>query len=102
MAIESFTVGSKVRCGVTFRNDSKAVDDPTTVVFRVEPPTADAYHLTFGVDSAVVREGQGLYHIDLIVAEAGDWHWSVEGTGNVEALKEAVFVGRTRRIAETV
>lgn len=102
MALSSFTVGSKVRCGVTFRNDSQAIDDPTTVTFRVEPPTAPAYHLVYGTDSAVVRDGQGLYHVDLLVNEAGDWRWSAEGTGNVEALKEAVFVGRTRQIPETV
>lgn len=98
-------VGSKVRLTATFKNDSGALDDPSTVVYRVVPPAGDATlarHYTYGTDGALIRDSIGVYHLDLIIDNSGDWRWSAEGTGNVEAYHESLIVGQTRQIAEAV
>ena len=86
-----YLVGSAVTITETFTVDG-VLTDPTTITFRVENPdlTIDTY--VFGVDGEVSHPSVGVYVLDLPAqTQIGVFHYSVTGTGAVEASSEGEF-----------
>ena len=44
------------------------------------------------VDGALVKDGTGVYHVDITTATAGQWTYRWEGTGTVQQADEGSFV----------
>lgn len=87
----TFPKGAVVRIDAEFTDEAGAAVDPTTVRARYKAPTSAEVALDYGVDVRVVRDGVGLYHVDLEAAESGTWSYRWEGTGVAQAVAEARF-----------
>lgn len=76
--------GSRVRVKVVFQAvDTTTNADPTAVAFKVLSPLsgATATTYTYGATADVVKDGVGLYHLDVIVNIKGNWTVQMLGTG---------------------
>lgn len=86
-------VGTRCTFPATFTNDdTDALDDPTTMRFKVrDPSTGTTTTLVFGVAPEVVRTGVGRYVMKRILDKPGNWWIHAEGvssTGGVNAVAE--------------
>jgi hypothetical protein len=82
--------GSAISSSVTFTAvRTGAPTDPPTVAVQWEDPTGAVGTYTYGVDSEVVRDGAGAYHMDRVGSVAGGW--TVQWVGENVAVGFAYF-----------
>lgn len=91
MTINSYDVGDLIRCTGTFTNAAGTAVDPTTVTFKVEDASGDVTSYVYDTDPEVVRDGTGVYHVDVSIDEAGRWQFRWESTGTGQAAGESEF-----------
>jgi len=92
--VEKFLEGNRRRYTATFKvpDQNGVLTDPTTITFyrrKEADPNPETY--VYNTDIAVVREGQGIYHVDLSYSssDADGRYWvGVKGTGTCEAFDE--------------
>lgn len=86
--------GDVVRTQATFTDpfNGDAAIDPSTVYLSVRPSHGQTTTYTYGVDSEVVKDGVGIYHADIDVDTAGDWHFRWWSTGSGKASEESRVV----------
>ena len=83
-----YQIGDLARITVEFRNVAGALIDPTGVSFLHTPPSGTAaLPLVYGVDSAIVRDSLGLFHVDLSLGSAGLWRYQWVSTGTGQAAE---------------
>jgi hypothetical protein len=78
-----------------FVNAGNTPTDPTTVRVRWKVHGGTETVWTYGTDSQVVKDGTGLYHADIPVAEVGLYYYRIEGTGTVQAAEEGTFLSES-------
>jgi hypothetical protein len=83
-----YDIGDGIRITATFTNLDGALQDPTAVVFRLLDPQAIMTTPSF------VRDGTGLYHVDILATSKGTWQYRWEGTGVVTVAEESTFTVR--------
>jgi hypothetical protein len=66
--------------------------DPSIVKAFYKDPNNTVTTLTYGTDTALVKDSVGNYHVDISVAVAGNWWYRFEGTGDCVAANEGEFV----------
>lgn len=77
------------RVTTTFQVDS--VDtDPTAVTLTTRDPNGTIVTYTY-VGGDVIRDAQGVYHVDIAAITAGTWYWAFRGTGACVAQVEGDF-----------
>jgi hypothetical protein len=84
-----FDWGDLARFSVTFTDAVGTATDPTTITYRLLHPdgtTETTYN--YGTDAALIRDGVGAYHADVLLTTVGYWAWRWEGTGAVQAAVE--------------
>ena len=54
--------------------------DPGSVTFTVKSPAPVITQYVYGVDEEVVKEGTGVYYMDILFNETGTWCYRVDGT----------------------
>jgi hypothetical protein len=86
-----FDIGDAARCRATFLDDAGNPVDPSTVQFQVKDPSANIDDFVYGVDPEVVKDGTGLYLVDVPLDEAGIWYYRWSCTGDVQAAEEDQF-----------
>jgi hypothetical protein len=65
------------------------------VVIMHKDPSGNVTTLTYGVDAAVVKDGTGIYHVDVDVDEEGRWFYRCEGSGTTQqAVCEGEFLAQ--------
>jgi hypothetical protein len=69
------------------------VTDPTTITFEIKTPSDVITTHIFGVDPNLIRDGVGVYHLDVTITEKGNWWYRMYGTGSCIASVENTFVG---------
>jgi hypothetical protein len=84
-------VGNQKAIAVTFYNSSGAVADPTGVTFKFRTPAGTVTTYTYGVDSELVKDATGQYHVLITASLAGIYQWRFAGTGAVIAAIEDSF-----------
>jgi hypothetical protein len=90
--VNAYDQGQSVRLSVTFTNPDGTAYDPVVVQFIYHAPlSVVALTKTYGTDAEVIKDGVGLYHMDLIADEPGEWHYRAEGSGNGQAVEEDSF-----------
>lgn len=94
MTINVYKKGQKVRCSVTFAVSGTATD-PTTVTAKVKSPSGILTTYVYGTHAELVRDGTGLYHVDVTTNEIDQWNFRFEGTGTCTAVEEAAFQARS-------
>lgn len=93
MAINTYDVGDRIRCRVSFTDLDQNPADPTTVVAKVKDPTGNTSTYT----DQVVNDAVGSYYIDVTLDQSGTWWYRFEGTGAVQAAEEQAFNVRDSR-----
>lgn len=87
-----FSLGAAVRVRGTFKDPSTGVVfDPTTVKVSYRYKAEAVTTRTFGVDAAVVKEGIGVYHLDIDANAVGEWHWRIFSQGTGQTASEGSF-----------
>ena len=92
MAETDYEVGDARRLQGTFTDINDAAADPTTVTFKIKPPTAaNVTTYVYGTDAEVVKSATGVYYVDWTIAEVGTHSWYMKGTGAVIAVGQDSF-----------
>jgi len=80
---------------VEFRDSTKALADPAVVTFEWHDPDGNVTVWTYLIDAEIVKDGVGLYHVNLPMTERGRFPWEWVGTGNdVDASDSGVLCAR--------
>lgn len=95
--MNEFTSGQGVEFRVTFTDSAGGPVDPTTVAFRLRPPSGIDVDLTLA-GGGVVRESLGVFYARQTLAQAGVWDYHWVGTGTLDA----VVAGWVRVVADPV
>jgi hypothetical protein len=91
--MQAYYTGQSVRLSASFTDpETELPYDPATVSFTCRPPSGVALSKTYPENPDVVRDGVGEYHLDLIAAEPGEWHYRAQGAGGGQAADECMFV----------
>jgi hypothetical protein len=86
----SYLKGQVIRCSAAFKDNSMgAYVDPAVVIFRELDPSHNAASHSYGVDPDVVKVSTGQYYYDLLLDEAGEWHYRWECSGIYQGAAEA-------------
>lgn len=87
-SVTTYDIGDKVRITATFTSTAGTNADPTAVTVKHKDPSGN---LTTVDSTSVTNSATGVYYADLEPDEAGVWHYSIGGTGNVVAYAEDWF-----------
>lgn len=79
--------GQSVRVKGTFTLVGVAAD-PATAIMKYRNPAGTVVTKIYPTDSEVIREGVGIYYIEIPMATAGRWWVRSESTGSVVAASE--------------
>lgn len=88
----SYDSGDRIRLktSTAFNVDGVATD-PTTITVQIKKPDGTVLTYVYGVDAEVVRDGVGLYHVDINLDQVGTWYYRFAGTGACVAAAETEF-----------
>jgi len=87
----AYQVGDLVRVTGAFTTAAGVATDPAAVVGKYRDPSGNTVSLTYGVDAALVRDGVGVYHIDINANQADWWFYRFYSTGTGQAASEGKF-----------
>jgi hypothetical protein len=90
--MRSYLIGNAVRTTVRFRTPTGSPVDPSTVTLHVKDPALVVTDHVYGIDMNVIKESTGVYHFDVALDQAGEWHCRWEGTGSNMAANEHQFL----------
>lgn len=93
----TYDKGDYIRLTGTWRNDSGALVDPTTVTLKIQTPDGSITPLTFA-SGYVVKDSVGVYHYDYLCSSQGNYTYRWEGTGNAIASGQGSFFVEDRLI----
>ena len=88
-ALNNFLTGATAR--ITARIVALATGqaaDPSGLVLKIRKPDKTLVTLTFGVDIVLVKDSVGNYHADVLLDQAGVWHWRFESSGANSGVAE--------------
>ena len=88
-----YALGALVQVAAVFRNPaSGALMDPAAVFFKFKDPTSGVVTIyTYGVDSQLVKDSTGKYHVDVNASSVGRWYYKFYSTGSGQAAYENHF-----------
>lgn len=88
----SYQAGDTYLATVTVRDEAGAVTDPDTLTLSIRDPLGIVLTYEYGVDDAIIRDSEGVYHSDVALIAAGMWviEWATSGEGQVEGIQVAV------------
>jgi hypothetical protein len=82
--------GELVPCEARFSNPlTDELVDPNTVIFKVQDPDEIETSYTYGVDTEVIKDSVGVYHLDVLANKSGTWFYRYESPG--QAANESWF-----------
>jgi hypothetical protein len=89
--MNTYTLGTAVRCSVEFADLAGDPFDPDTVVFRQKAPDDAVTSFTYAVDLELQREDVGKYFIWVPTELSGDYCYRFESGGDVVVAAESTF-----------
>lgn len=90
-----YDVGDELHVAVTFTSLSDTPTNPTAITFLVKTPSGETTTYVNGTDSEVNNPETGVFTLDFVITEAGEWGWKCTGTGAINAAVQGVV--RVRR-----
>ena len=75
--------------------DTWVPTDPTTVKCVIKAPDGTVTTYVYGTDVELVKDGAGVYHLDVVANQNKRWHYRYEGTGTCTAVEEGSFQVRS-------
>lgn len=83
-----YDIGDKVTLTAEFRNQAGALTDPTEAACRIKRPDGTVTVLAIG---DLTRLSLGKWTHDVVIDQAGVWHYRFESTGNIQTAGEDRF-----------
>lgn len=80
MPQQSYDLNDTARLSVNFKVNG-VLTNPTTISATVRKPDGTTAVYTTATSPAIVNDGTGLYHLDVVVDQAGQWTYKFVGTG---------------------
>lgn len=78
-ATPSYLIGSVARISVSITDSATGLlVNPGELLLKVRPPAEGLYSLVYGVDPAIKKDADGVYHADFTLDKAGAWRWRWE------------------------
>lgn len=90
--LDYYDLGQRLLSRVTFLDENDVPGDPTSITFKWKDPDGNITTKIYGVGLDVVRESEGTYICRFTVNMPGKWAVRWEGTGEIEAPKEKIFM----------
>lgn len=87
--MDIFVAGGQAHIALEFTKDG-VLTDPTTVTVKWRIGSGAVTTLTYA-GGGVIKDGTGLYHVDLTVSTAGTYKVRVESTGTVVSADQDTF-----------
>lgn len=84
--------GDLIKCTGTWTDANGVAVDPTIVIFKFKNPAGTITSYTYGEDSEVVRDGAGIYHVEVNANASGMWIYRFESSGTGQAAEEERFI----------
>jgi hypothetical protein len=81
-------LGDIVRLSVNFKVNG-ILTDPTGVTATVRKP--DGTTTAYAYPATIVKDGVGLYHLDVTVDQSGEWTYKFVGTGTAADVGPGIF-----------
>ena len=91
--INTYIIGNLIRVTAAFTDpdNADAPIDPTAVNFTFKDPTGNSTTYLFGIDSQLVKDSVGNYHVDIDINQSGTWHYKFFSTGTGQAAERGQF-----------
>lgn len=86
--------GEVPRITETVKNLAGALVDPSAILVRVRAPGAAEVTYTTSSTPAIVKDGTGLYHVDVPASSSGTWRYRWETT-NPDGADEGFYFVRS-------
>lgn len=83
--------GELVRIAGTFTTLAGAAQDPSTVSLKVTKPSGTTTTYAYN-PGTIVKDGTGLYHLDVSADEVGRWYYTWISTGTGQAAENGEFM----------
>ncbi len=93
----TYDIGDYVRISSTFTQGGTVLD-PTTVTLVLRAPDATSTTYTYA-GATIIRESQGVYHVDVSVTAAGTYRYRWTTTGTGASSEEGWYQVRSRRVS---
>ena len=90
--LKFYDIGDIVTVDATFRDEDGALASPATVEAHIKKPDGSVVELTPSEDS------EGVFSAEVEPDTAGDWWYSFDGEGGLQASEERRFVVRQRQV----
>lgn len=91
LIINDYYLGTTIRLSGAFSDPASAPVDPSSVTVKVLAPDGSVTTFVYGVDSALIKDDVGLYHLDYLADQAGEYCHRWEGTGAATVVTQAQF-----------
>lgn len=82
---DSYVKGELVRVSMAYTDTDGDAIDPSTVSIRIKPPSGTRVTYVYGTDAELVKDSVGNYHVDLSLAEDGEYRYYAWSTGTGQA-----------------
>jgi len=89
-----YIIGQEVRLNASFTDSNDAFYDPTVLLFKLISPTGTLSTYQYGLNPEVIRDGVGVYYIDISVSQVGSYHWRWEADGANRTSLDGSFIVR--------
>jgi hypothetical protein len=87
----TYPQGKTVHLSTTIRNEAGAPVDPSTITATVRAP--DGTETTYS-GGQVTRDSLGVYHVDVVLSQAGPWVYRFDSTSPDTAGEATLFASR--------
>lgn len=94
MSVNIYQYGDAVRCSTGtggFTDSAGTAIDPMNVYFSVKNPVGITTTYTYGVDTQLVKDATGKYHVDVNANLVGAWFYRFYSDGTGQAADESSF-----------
>lgn len=88
-------IGDIVRVVGLLTTAAGAPVDPTTLVVEITSPSGSVETFTLGTDVFPERDDVGVYHVDVVPSEDGDYEYKFTSTGTGQAVDRGAFRVKT-------
>ena len=91
-------VGEVARFPLTILDSNGVAADPAALRLKVKDPNGTVTTTAYGAGPDLVKDAVGAYHLDLVLTQAGTWHYRWETDAPAAGAAEGGLTVRASRV----
>jgi hypothetical protein len=91
MSLTEYILGNLVRVTGTFTDEDGVLHDAPEVKFELRTPDGKVTLYVYGTDTEVVKDGVGIYHVDISLDSYGEYKYYFYSEGLGQAANQGAF-----------